>query len=85
MPLYGKQRTHHVHVVEVHGAFWERRLFRDYLRAYPEEARRYEALKRDLAVRFPTDRDAYTHAKGEYIQAVMEKARHEQSGQNQTE
>ncbi|ARV60377.1 hypothetical protein BZZ01_18640 [Nostocales cyanobacterium HT-58-2] len=74
MPPYGKRRTHHVHVVEAYGEFWERKLFCDYLRLHPEEARRYEALKRELAARFRTDREAYTHGKGEYIQAVMEKA-----------
>jgi GrpB-like predicted nucleotidyltransferase (UPF0157 family) len=50
---------------------WRRRLaFRDYLRARPDEARRYEALKRDLAVRYPTDREGYTDAKTEFVEAV---------------
>ncbi|MBW4433718.1 MAG: GrpB family protein [Pelatocladus maniniholoensis HA4357-MV3] len=76
MPPYGNQRTHHVHIVEVYGEFWQqRKLFRDYLRMHPEEVKRYEALKRDLAVRFSTDREAYTEGKSEYIQAVMKKAR----------
>ena len=74
MPPYGLQRTHHLHIVEASGEFWKRLLFRDYLRAHPREAQRYEALKRDLAVRFPKDREGYTDGKREYIQAVMEKA-----------
>ncbi|MGB6295332.1 MAG: GrpB family protein [Rivularia sp. (in: cyanobacteria)] len=58
MPPYGKKRTHHVHVVEIDGEFWQRRLFRDYLKIHPQEARRYEKLKRDLAARFRDDREA---------------------------
>jgi GrpB-like predicted nucleotidyltransferase (UPF0157 family) len=85
MPPYGLQRTHHIHIVEVYGEFWERLLFRDYLRANLDEAQRYEALKRDLAERFRADRQAYTNGKSEYIQAVMEKACHEQTLPNQTQ
>jgi GrpB-like predicted nucleotidyltransferase (UPF0157 family) len=77
MPPYGKQRTHHVHIVERESEFWERhKLFRDYLRTHPEEKQGYEALKRNLAARFSSDREAYTNGKKEYIQRVMEKARH---------
>lgn len=79
MPPFGLQRTHHVHVVEAYGEFWERLLFRDYLRRHPDEAQRYEALKRDLAARFRTDRDSYTNGKSEYIHKVMEQARREQA------
>jgi GrpB-like predicted nucleotidyltransferase (UPF0157 family) len=79
MPPYGLGRTHHVHVVEVYGKFWERLLFRDYLRSHPEEAKCYERLKRDLAVRFRTDREGYTKGKSAYIQIIMEKARRNQS------
>jgi GrpB-like predicted nucleotidyltransferase (UPF0157 family) len=78
MPPFGVQRTHHLHIVEVYGEFWQRLLFRDYLRSHPEEAQRYEALKRDLAKRFHTDRESYTNGKSEYIESVMEKARREQ-------
>jgi GrpB-like predicted nucleotidyltransferase (UPF0157 family) len=79
MPPFGLQRTHHVHVVEAYEEFWERLLFRDYLRRHPDEAQRYEALKRDLAARFRTDRDSYTNGKSEYIHKVMEQARREQT------
>lgn len=46
--------------------------FRDQLRAHPETAAEYAALKRDVAARFGTDRDAYTRAKSEFIQRVLE-------------
>ena len=77
MPPYGEKRTHHVHVVEINGEFWQRRLFRDYLRIHPEEARRYQKLKQDLAVQFHDDREAYTQGKSNYVREVMEKARRE--------
>ena len=71
-------RTHHLHIVEPDNTLWERLLFRDYLRTHPEEAQRYSALKCELAARFPTDREGYTQAKTDYIQQVMQKAKHEQ-------
>ena len=70
MPPYGERRTHHAHITEPRGEMWRRRLpFRDYLRAHPDEARRYETLKYELMARYP-DRDEYTDAKTEYIEAL---------------
>ena len=74
MPPYGERRTHHIHITELGGEMWCRRLpFRDHLRAHPEEARCYEALKRDLAGRYPTDRERYTDSKSEYVETVYRK------------
>jgi GrpB-like predicted nucleotidyltransferase (UPF0157 family) len=71
MPPYGARRTHHVHITEPDREMWRRRLpFRDYLRAHPDEAARYADLKRDLAQRHATDREAYTDAKTDYVAAV---------------
>ena len=49
-------------------------VFRDYLRSHPEEARRYEHLKKDLAERFSDD-DAYAEAKSSFVQEVLRRAR----------
>ncbi len=68
-------RTHHVHVTELDGEMWGRLLFRDYLRAHPEEAARYATLKRALAERHRDDREAYTEAKASYVVEVMARAR----------
>ena len=66
---------YHLHVVEPDGEFWRRHLaFRDYLRAHPEAAREYAALKRRLAAEHGTDVDAYTDAKVEFILGIEEKA-----------
>jgi len=49
-------------------------LMRDYLRAQPEEAASYAVLKRELANRLGTDRQAYTEAKDPFIWALMFRA-----------
>lgn len=69
-------RTHHLHVVEVGSWFWTQQLaFRDYLRQHQDAAARYAALKRDLAARFPDDREQYTAAKSDFIAACLPGAR----------
>jgi len=77
MPPYGARRTHHVHITEPDGELWARLPFRDYLRAHADEAKRYERLKRDLALTHATDREAYTAGKSGYVAAVLAKARAE--------
>ncbi len=74
MPPYGERRTHHVHVAEPTAEPWLRLPFRDYLRAHRQEAQRYERLKRELALRHRTDREAYTDAKSAYVDEVLAKA-----------
>jgi GrpB-like predicted nucleotidyltransferase (UPF0157 family) len=77
-------RTHHVHIVDLTASqdprlgeftFADRLLFRDYLRAHLDEAQRYANLKRELAARFPDDREAYTEGKTDYVDSVMQKTR----------
>jgi GrpB-like predicted nucleotidyltransferase (UPF0157 family) len=71
----GGRRTHHIHMVEADSKLWERLYFRDYLRDFPEEARRYAELKQALAEKHPNDRLAYTAGKAEYVTAVTERAK----------
>jgi GrpB-like predicted nucleotidyltransferase (UPF0157 family) len=68
-------RTHHIHIIESDSILQERLLFRDYLRAHPDEASRYAQLKRHLAQQFSTDREAYTNGKTAYVQSIVQKAR----------
>lgn len=49
--------------------------FRDYLRAHPEAAAEYAALKEQLGQRFRHDRDAYTDAKGAFVAEITQLAR----------
>jgi GrpB-like predicted nucleotidyltransferase (UPF0157 family) len=62
-------RTHHLHLVDQQRELDRRLRFRDRLRADPELAREYAALKRNLAARFADDREAYTEAKRQFIRA----------------
>jgi GrpB-like predicted nucleotidyltransferase (UPF0157 family) len=66
------RRKYHLHLV-IHGQLdWQRMLaFRDALRANPEMALRYEALKRTLAESHRDDREAYTQAKSDFIASVV--------------
>ena len=66
-------RTHHLHLVPVGAPQWIRPIaFREYLKAYSDIAAEYDALKRELALRFRLDREAYTDAKGPFINAVTD-------------
>lgn len=66
-------RTHHLHLVPLHSALWRARLaFRDALRESPELAAQYRALKIRLAAQYATDREAYTEAKGPFIESVLD-------------
>jgi len=69
-------RTHHVHVV-VHGSdAWENYVnFRDYCNAHPDEAARYDALKRHLCAEYADNRAMYTPGKQALIDELLEKAR----------
>ena len=72
----GNPRSHHVHLVEHGGEFWNGHIaFRDLLRERPDIARRYAALKKELATRYGTDRVGYTDAKTPFIESVLAQAR----------
>ena len=65
------RRTHHLHVVVHGGPVWHRHLrFRDALRGDAVLAARYAAVKAELALRHPTDREAYTVAKTAFVHSV---------------
>jgi GrpB-like predicted nucleotidyltransferase (UPF0157 family) len=46
---------------------------RDALRAYPDLVREYGALKRDLALRFPQDIEAYVAGKTAFVTRILER------------
>ncbi|MCA1643748.1 MAG: GrpB family protein [Acidobacteria bacterium] len=71
----GGKRTHHIHMVEADSKLWERLYFRDYLREFPEEAKRYAELKQFLSEKYPNDRVAYTEGKAGYVMAITERAK----------
>lgn len=88
-PFFGRPaappRTHHVHVGAAGSAEEHRHLaFREYLRAHPEVAAEYAALKRELAPRYRADRladrQAYCDAKSAFILPVQGRALREFAG-----
>jgi GrpB-like predicted nucleotidyltransferase (UPF0157 family) len=71
---HGK-RTYHVHVFAEGSEHISRHLaFRDYLRAHPEDAARYSALKQQLAAAHPQDIEAYIGGKNALIQTLEQTA-----------
>ena len=69
-------RTHQLHVYAPdHPAAADHLLFRDTLRRDPDEAARYLDLKRHLAEAHRYDPIAYSHAKTDYVEAILVKAR----------
>jgi GrpB-like predicted nucleotidyltransferase (UPF0157 family) len=66
------RREYHLHLVPANSArFRDELSFRDRLRAKPEIAREYAAVKHSLAACFPNDREAYTEAKSDFIAHVL--------------
>ena len=72
---YKGKRTHHIHMVEASSKLWDRLFFRDYLRTHSKEAKQYERLKTKLALEHPSDREAYTKSKTDFVVSVTEKAK----------
>ena len=65
-------RTVHLHLVERDDPQWDRYVrFRDLLRCDREVRVRYEAVKLELAARFPHDRAAYTDGKDGFIREAL--------------
>ncbi|MBR3257447.1 MAG: GrpB family protein [Eggerthellaceae bacterium] len=71
----GDTRTHHIHVVLADSTEWRNYLlFRDYLIANPEAARRYEAEKLLLAKLYPENRESYTAGKETIVAELLREA-----------
>ena len=62
------ERTHQIHAFQTGSPQISRHLaFRDYLRAHPDAARNYDALKQQLAESYPNDISSYTDGKESFI------------------
>lgn len=74
--MAGGERTHHLHVLtERSSEPDDYRLFRDFLRANPDEAALYQGAKIDLADRFARDRTSYVAAKEPIVAELLVRAR----------
>ncbi|NLF39915.1 GrpB family protein [bacterium] len=63
-------RTHHLHMAPAGHEVWKGIEFRDWLRTHQADAERYAGLKRRLAAEHRSDREAYTRAKGEFVEEI---------------
>ncbi|MEV4274591.1 GrpB family protein [Actinoplanes xinjiangensis] len=71
-------RTHHLHVYEVGDPVPPSLIvFRDHLRAHPEDATEYGRIKTALATADAHDRPRYRAGKAPFIQAVLARATRE--------
>lgn len=68
-------RTHHIHMVEADFEHWDRLLFRDYLKEFPDVARQYADLKTMLAKVHHNDRLTYTAKKSLFIHKITQRAK----------
>jgi len=68
----GNPRAYHLHLTAIYSLFWRNHLtFRDRLRTDNALRDAYAALKRDLAARFPRDREAYIAGKESFVSKVL--------------
>jgi GrpB-like predicted nucleotidyltransferase (UPF0157 family) len=68
----GNPRAYHIHLTAIESDFWRDHLtFRDRLRSDDALRDGYAALKRDLAARFPRNREAYIAAKTSFVNDVL--------------
>jgi GrpB-like predicted nucleotidyltransferase (UPF0157 family) len=66
-------RTHHLQIIQHdHPNFRALIAFRDALRRDPKAREAYSSLKEDLASKHPSDRNAYSNAKTEFVQSIIE-------------
>ena len=69
-------RTCQIHVLIYNSPQWRNYVdFRDYLQAFPDKAKEYEALKARLAEGCGNVQTAYTDGKHDYMEAALAKAR----------
>jgi len=68
-------RTHYLSLAPAGGQIHREQVaFREYLRSHPRTAARYARLKRELATRYPGERDDYTAAKEPFVAEVLSTA-----------
>jgi GrpB-like predicted nucleotidyltransferase (UPF0157 family) len=66
-------RTHHLQIIQHdHPNLRALIAFRDALRRDPEAREAYSSLKDDLASKHQSDRNAYSNAKTEFVQSILE-------------
>lgn len=68
-------RTHQIHAFQAGSPQIQRYMsFRDFMRAHPDCAQQYDALKHRLAEQYPNDIASYTDGKDEFIREMDARA-----------
>ena len=70
---------HHLYVCPNDTEYRRHIAFRDHLCSHPEDANAYASLKRELAIRFRDDREAYNNAKREFVESILRKSAKEKA------
>ncbi|CEG24126.1 dephospho-CoA kinase/protein folding accessory domain-containing protein [Planococcus massiliensis] len=71
----GDLRTHHMHIYENgSGEIYRHLAFRDYLKKHPQEAEKYGTLKKELAMKYPTDIERYIEGKESFVKEMEKRA-----------
>lgn len=65
---------HHLYVCTTGMEYRRHISFRDHLRAHPQDANAYAALKRELGLKFGEDREGYNNAKREFVEGILRKS-----------
>jgi GrpB-like predicted nucleotidyltransferase (UPF0157 family) len=74
--LVNNSATHHINMTQINSEFWERHLlFRNYLRANPNVAGDYAALKTELAKHDWQDSNDFAVAKTAFVRRIESQAR----------
>lgn len=68
------KRIAHIHMAPKGHEAWDGIAFRDYLRSHPQIAIEYANLKKELAEKYPDDRNRYTMCKEELVKKVTKDA-----------
>ena len=66
---------YHLHLIRYRSNHWNKHLlFRDYLRKHQDIAKQYEELKKRMAEKLGSEREAYTESKTSFIESVLAQA-----------
>jgi GrpB-like predicted nucleotidyltransferase (UPF0157 family) len=80
-----ERRTHHLHLYAADNTELKNHLFfRDYLRRNPSIAAEYDGLKKDLAAKYPGDRDAYLDGKAAFVEKILKLAQQSSAHKEQS-
>lgn len=78
-----ENRTHYLHVEIFGGISWNNHIaFKEYLTCHHECIFEYEAIKVELANKYPNNRDKYTLGKNQFIQSILKKYREQAENVN---